>query len=1369
MYLKLTETMFFKKHITIQEGRAIPELQRCTTCCKDFHCPFCSSSLFHPTKLSKVKYHLESHFKRAVLHEGYTIHRCGLDCRPKWHYHCIHCNSMLIRRQDFMKHLSFCKGKHPDTSTTIPALATSAIPAPASSAIPAPATSAITAPATSAIPAPAISAIPAPATSAIPAPASSAIPAPPTSAITAPATSAIPSLATSAIPAPAISAIPAPATSAIPAPTTSAIQAPTTSAILASTTFTVPATPSKQIQRVSVKQVLRKNCPICQLSMNRTNLKRHIERKHTGKHKDITASSHLPSECIDPENGVYSVHKSFHGATTPLHVQNKVWGENQNVFCESAECQVNMELAWRSGLKAHQCVHLKSLTYCTSYVSSPVLSEETLNEMVNSRWFGEDKKKVCLDLQNLANANHLPLSVYSQIGIPQSKKYISVFEPTVSYYSRLGRVMVSYDTKKNSWHCPCARTKRSCQHKYIAKWHLFQTHRELFRKVRCTEEVEFPTSTEDGDSHDEVELGNIPYPPKDGQKFKALVEYILKFKKLPAVLPEHLRHPLLEKEYPRHLIPLEMMCQQCPGNVPLSDPILITNKAKILTNFRIVEDCSTYCKSCHQCGTHYRYQEWKDGLHNFNDRIVLDLSLCLTIRNMIQVHTAVSRVVEYLELTTGVKFPSANTVLHGYLHFEALTDHDYNYSCVNCGDHPPVVIMDLHKKGAFHLAVSDLAQPPKDFNGEVDIELFWEALSMERISRGFVTSDLHNPLKVAPSFHFWAPWIGRSTCKSNRVLNTEFEKVRPPKPAEVCELTVSEDRLTEELYKQKVQVVRKLCRECGLDSSGSRNDLLLRLSNELKSRHTYDKVFQKIWAASGGWAVIMCPCGIVYSIKCNIRAESPRDFTDMLLSWKYLPNVVIYDFARGLATHMNLREPERLPFSPFEGRLKAPTPENIALAKEGKLKVSLPWLKCKKVVPDCDGHPITGSAEHYALYDRFHEDNTKDARDALRKLGLVPQLAGVVNSQVAEQLFAKMKKNNYYLNMALPTTHLFLMRNIIHHYNCQKNKQRLGNIKKAFDTKIAMNIHSQAVLAEAVPRTAALGTPPTAAFGTSPTMALGTPPTATFGTPPTATFGTPPTATFVTPPTATFGTPPTATFVTPPTATFVTPPTATFGTPPTATFGTPPTATFGTPPTATFVTPPTATFVTPPTATFGTPPTATFGTPPTATFGTPPTATFGTPPTATFGTPPTATFGTSPAAATDYSLTFKPYAKEWNSIQDKLLNYVLDTERPAAEIIVKEGPLCITREEFWSLGLLRDMDSHIGNACLKLIHEASQQHGKDIYIEDMFVVPTWKDTQDNITANFPEDIDMKDFLVFPCYTKANGPEHFVLCKSCSGN
>lgn len=65
-----------------------------------------------------------------------------------------------------------------------------------------------------------------------------------------------------------------------------------------------------------------------------------------------------------------------------------------------------------------------------------------------------------------------------------------------------------------------------------------------------------------------------------------MVQYILKFKKLPAVIPE--LHPV-DKDHTRHLIPEAMLYQHCPGNVPLSDPVLITNKAKILAITHIVQ------------------------------------------------------------------------------------------------------------------------------------------------------------------------------------------------------------------------------------------------------------------------------------------------------------------------------------------------------------------------------------------------------------------------------------------------------------------------------------------------------------------------------------------------------------------------------------------------------------------------------------------------------------------------------------------------------------------------------------------------------------------------------------------------------------
>ncbi|XP_073789228.1 uncharacterized protein [Danio rerio] len=329
-----------------------------------------------------------------------------------------------------------------------------------------------------------------------------------------------------------------------------------------------------------------------------------------------------------------------------------------------------------------------------------------------------------------------------------------------------------------------------------------------------------------------------------------MVSYIFENKKIPPVLPDDVRVPST-KTYPRHPCPSETMCQRCPGVVALSEPILITRRAKILSNWDIIEDVATYSKQCPLCGMLYRYQEWKDGLHNFNDHIILDLPLCLTLRSLLQVHTAVSRAVAFLQDLTGKKFPPADTVLHGYLHFEALTEHEYKYSCVTCGDYPPVVIMDLHKKGIFQFSVSDIEEPPESFKGEVNLETFWEALSKEMTCRGFVTSGTNNPFAVPPTYHFWSPWIGKNTRHSDIVLNTEFEKRHSSKfSSEISEITVTEERLKEELRKQKVSVIRRLCKECGLDFTRSRNDLLLRLSEEMKSRQTYDKVFEKIWGAS---------------------------------------------------------------------------------------------------------------------------------------------------------------------------------------------------------------------------------------------------------------------------------------------------------------------------------------------------------------------------------------------------------------------------------------------------------------------------------------------------------------------------------------
>lgn len=61
----------------------------------------------------------------------------------------------------------------------------------------------------------------------------------------------------------------------------------------------------------------------------------------------------------------------------------------------------------------------------------------------------------------------------------------------------------------------------------------------------------------------------------------------------------------------------------------------------------------------------------------------------------------------------------------------------------------------------------------------------------------------------------------------------------------------------------------------------------------------------------------------------------------------------------------------------------------------------------------------------------------------LRRIQIVPELQGTLNSQVAEQLFASLRKNNYFLNNMGPSAHIFLMRNILEHKNNQQNEKML--------------------------------------------------------------------------------------------------------------------------------------------------------------------------------------------------------------------------------------------------------------------------------------------------------------------------------------
>lgn len=122
----------------------------------------------------------------------------------------------------------------------------------------------------------------------------------------------------------------------------------------------------------------------------------------------------------------------------------------------------------------------------------------------------------------------------------------------------------------------------------------------------------------------------------------------------------------------------------------------------------------------------------------------------------------------------------------------------------------------------------------------------------------------------------------------------------------------------------------------------------------------------------------MCPCGIVTSLKFNLRAESPRDCMDLLMSWQHIPNIVIYDFVWGPATHGNIRFPRALSFSPHEGRLLSPTAENIQ--RDNYLAIKWGLHVCQPVLYKCfqSVWAITTSKKKLNLYDHVGSSKTTE-------------------------------------------------------------------------------------------------------------------------------------------------------------------------------------------------------------------------------------------------------------------------------------------------------------------------------------------------------------------------------------------------------
>ncbi len=511
----------------------------------------------------------------------FNIHSCHLQCRGERHFHCPYCAKTIISRKQFESHMDKCVETQSSATaaTGVRCAAPPATPAPPAAAVSQHAVLLLnlTPPFQQTITMEQCPAPPKPPVQ--PKCTSDQHPAPPVTTVKPNCTSDQHPASPDPPVKPNCTSDQHPASPGPPVQLTAPMVHP-------STLTDNPVKQAVQIFRTVQRKI---KCPMCNLYLNKKNLKKHKLRKHLTSEKDITAKDHLRSQCIDSHNGVYAVAKSYKATAIPVHVIKKRSGSRHTMMCEEAQCEVISDYRRRSGFANSQCPHLRSVDFCFTRTRREDLKPCVLEELVSNKWIGKDMGAKCLNHRDRATQNRAPLVTLVDLGGSHCL-YLSVFEPNMSEYSKLGRLFVTYNVKGRLWHCDCSQGRISCLHKCIAKWFLFQTNKELFSSDGKRDAP--PSITGLMEDSPAESLTAAVYPLRE-EELKQMAKYIYYQKKLPSTFPENITEFESEIHFSKHLVPAETVCQECPGQVSLTEPVLITNKARVITLTGATEGLST--------------------------------------------------------------------------------------------------------------------------------------------------------------------------------------------------------------------------------------------------------------------------------------------------------------------------------------------------------------------------------------------------------------------------------------------------------------------------------------------------------------------------------------------------------------------------------------------------------------------------------------------------------------------------------------------------------------------------------------------------------------------------------------------------------
>ena len=447
--------------------------------------------------------------------------------------------------------------------------------------------------------------------------------------------------------------------------------------------------------------------------------------------KSGKTDSYLQCSIVDADKCIYLVRSALSGPGKPVHVQLK----SDNTECTFESCVQGRDMAFNhTAEKNFICKHIKSVIqykeaspkldagdlFIASYMNGdPDISEgdrEHISTLLrekfetNSPVVREYTSKLQSDIENERDSSYVCQYFSVLFGCSLGGR------KAVCRKVQFNRILVTYNRKDKKVVCECGIER--CKHCLVV---MLVVNQKFGGNI--SHKLSEPMDAE----------------PDISQDLKIHLErakYALNFKRIPFSVNEEL---MVESPISK-FTPTETECHKCSSELTIKP---ITTKGYIFTLDKKYSGITVENKICSKCSFEYRYQEYSDGYHNYNNSSFFSIKFMETVLNSWLEGVSLESLLNVLQpiIPESAKYKlNQHLVGNATKHYLSLKELDLSIHCLKCGYYPPILVFDAIRNISCDLKSGDIIYDKENIYKNVD-DLYHDACLVD-VLRGSVGKNV---------------------------------------------------------------------------------------------------------------------------------------------------------------------------------------------------------------------------------------------------------------------------------------------------------------------------------------------------------------------------------------------------------------------------------------------------------------------------------------------------------------------------------------------------------------------------------------------------------------------------------------------------